>query len=55
MSDAYYEGDGQHEAVYICEDCRVVRRISELDHGCPKCGQTMVPLCGDPEWVGDPS
>lgn len=28
---------------YTCEDCGIVRHISELTHGCPICGKTMVP------------
>ncbi len=28
---------------YACEDCGIVRHISELTHGCPICGETMVP------------
>lgn len=31
------------DPLYECEDCGIIRRVSELISGCPKCGQTMVP------------
>jgi rubrerythrin len=37
------EIQAEQTADYECEDCGIVRNISELTSGCPKCGQTMTP------------
>ncbi len=32
------------EGLYKCEDCNIIKHISELTSGCPTCGETMTPF-----------
>jgi DNA modification methylase len=36
-------GTAKWEEVYYCEDCKIIKPISQLKNGCPNCGETMVP------------
>jgi len=35
--------EAEPDPLYECEDCGIVRKVSELTSGCPMCGETMVP------------
>lgn len=32
------------EPLYYCNDCNITLPISKLERGCPKCGETMIPI-----------